>query len=577
MISDPLQRAQARVDALLRPIAGGDPVGVDARDDPRVQWITDEMLKDELLRRDWIGLEERAAGVLQHMCKDLRIAAIWAAAEFERDGLDGLCAGFLLIVGVLSGFGDSFFPLRARARDSALANLYEHVTLRLPVRVTPETTSAATVLATCAALDRLQAAAEARIAAPPSAKALRARLDELRGIVAPATSAPVKEPARAPSAAKAPHRAPLPEDQGTGQGSAPKVSDKDKADAGKGGADAGDPADQDDLSRQLAALTRSLPKTAAQLRRRDVGDPLAYRLLRVAVWLRASSPSPGPEGRTTIEALPSGERARLDAMQRSGRHAPLIDAAEDLLATPNGRFCLDLQRYSAEALLGLGHHDARTAIVAAIAALLRRVPGLSAMLARDGTPLADDQTRAWIATLGLGAAPQANGALDLAVTPPLSVIPPNLSLRASISSSIGQAADLAIDRDPARTRARSGDVSGAVALLQGCIEAATTPRERFRARSALAEHCLEFGLLPVARALFAALIDEARERDLAAWDPQLVAPCLSGLLRVAAAEGQHRGDDLDHAFGQLCLLDPRAAAAFAPVRAIHPAQTQVRR
>src|SRR5690606_16745834 len=62
------------------------------------------------------------------------------------------------------------------------------------------------------------------------------------------------------------------------------------------------------------------------------------------------------------------------------------------------RFCLDLNRMSHTALVGLGpsHAEAATALVAEVGTLLRRMPGLVDLTAADGSPLADDDTRRWI-------------------------------------------------------------------------------------------------------------------------------------------------------------------------------------
>ena len=565
------ERARAAAAALLLPIAGDRPAGEDTRGDPRAQWIGDAMLVEPSVRRDWAGLGGRAGELLREIGKDLRLAAIWAMASFEQGGLQGLAAGLWLCEGLLGGEWEGLQPARARARENALANLYEHLALRLPTL----TDADADAVAACQeALEALHAAALLRLTPPPHPRAVLAELarlappsvpfvDHHTNSVAPATAweAPPADASTSPTA-----RAPTPQAPPVEAPPRPRVLAPDPGTSGAGeGADLAD-----DDARFLAGLTRGMARAAAGLRRRAEGDPLAYRLLRCAAWIRAARPPRRADGRADVDALPAAERARLDAMLRSGKWSALVDAAESLVAAPAGRFWLDLHRLSAVALAALGHRDAHDAVLAELAGLLRRMPELPELCARDGVPLADPETRAWLVAQRLvvdeGASPRPALApeparSDRSPAPGSEPAQPAAPAEAALA---GAEREAPADLEAARARARAArDPAAALAHLHTFVAAARTPRERFRGRAALADLAVELGLWSVARALYTALEAEARERGLAEWDPALVAPCLAGLLRCDRAEGRSPGAEHARIFAQLCLLDPGAAARVA--------------
>lgn len=117
----------------------------------------------------------------------------------------------------------------------------------------------------------------------------------------------------------------------------------------------------------------------------------------------------------------------------------------------------------------------------------------------------------------------------------------------------------------ARQRLAAGDRVGALAQLQQAVDAAATPRQRFDRRIDLALLAHDAGLAPVARAQLSALEREASERDLAAWEPHLVARVIDPLLAILrAAPRPADAADTQRLFDLLCTLDPVAAARHTP-------------
>lgn len=608
--------ARARARGLLAPIAGdAGPAGVDPRGDPRAQWLGDAMLVEPIVRREWSAIREASEALLGEVGKDLKVAAAWAAAAYELEGLAGLAAGLALVAGLLRERWEDMWPRRPRAREGALVGLYEHLASRLPAYEVGEDEvevgEARAELEGCLALlDEVHGAAIERFAPPPMPRQARAELERILGGLpaqmedvssgmlfeaaesaskpappaparpvaeAPASGASGQESAapasdvRAPAPAPAPV-APRPVSEDRPRGASPALQPPDLR--------AVDLDDEAEVERFVGGLSQGMIKAAGALRRRRSSDPLAYRLLRVAIWLRAAEP-PVREGRTGLAGIAANDRARYEAMLRNQRWAPLLDEVESALARPAARFHLDLQRYALAALEGLGeaHAEARRALLGELGGLLTRMPGLVELCDRDGVPLADEATRRLLDAEVLGALPldaqawafatppdaAAAAAAPLAapaVAPPAGLVALPLAPPSKMSqetSSLERDDHLAAAEAAARAQLGAGAREAALATLQAAVDRLAGPRARFVGRAALARLCVDAGLAPVARAIFADLAREAETRGLAAWEPALVAPVLEGLLRA----GEPAGDERARIFAELAALDPGAAARLA--------------
>jgi type VI secretion system protein ImpA len=120
------------LDALLAPIPGEAPVGVDLREDfspqspyyrlrdaraearaaERIADAADaEANQDAVTPPQWRTVSEVAQRALAEQTKDLEIAAWLTEALLRSDGLPGLTAGAMLITGLASFWDDGVFPL----------------------------------------------------------------------------------------------------------------------------------------------------------------------------------------------------------------------------------------------------------------------------------------------------------------------------------------------------------------------------------------------------------------------------------------------------------------------------------
>jgi type VI secretion system protein VasJ len=466
-----------------------------------------------------------AETVLEQKGKDLLIAGYLAFAMYAEQGLSELPAGLLVVAGLMDTFGDTMFPTRPRGRGNALSWFVTQVEKRLGEE-TLDPSQREVVLQVDAAIKELMTVARDKLEdAAPGFSPLRERMQRMLMAVPEKkpepppppkpTAAPPKPAAAAPRPATAPApAAPMPE--------------------------AADVSSAEDVTKFLVATGQSLVKAAALLRTADASTAAAYRLLRTGLWLHIVRPPPGDAGgKTNVPALPANRRQQLETILANGKWLAAIEETESALR--QFRFCLDLNRMTHNALLALGdsHAEAASAVATETASFIRRMPGLLEMQAGDGSPFADDETRAWVAEhAGSGGAPTGGGASDDG----------------------GNAEALAELRGLMKTKPQDGMKRG-----KELIDGSTSPRSRMLSRLALAEACLDADQPKLARGMYAAIDREMRERRLEDWDPPLVSRCLEGFIRSirAAVKAGSPYQGSEEIFERLCLVDPAAAAKLS--------------
>jgi type VI secretion system ImpA/VasJ family protein len=530
---DWLAEAQEAAKPWLEPLAPA-PHGIDARYEAEFEAIRAEVAKLDSPSGDasvkWDEVVRNADALLKKKSKDLLVASYLAYARLQTQGIEALGVGLAIVTGLLETFAE-VWPSRPRGRGNALTWLTEQLERQLgTLKLEPKHRDAVEGLQKIvrafglAARDKLEDNA-------PSLRPLEDRVQRMLLAIpkpeapkpaAPPPPSPTPAPAPAP-AASAPAPAPAP---------APAAAPMPAAAAA-----AGSP---EEVGKYLLETGRALVKAANLLRQAQPHNPAAYRLMRTAVWLHLDQAPPAAAGnKTQIPALPAPRRQQLSLMESNAKWQPLLEETESALM--QFRFCLDLQRLSAMALQRLGdaYEPARQALLGEVATLLRRMPGLPDLLAADGTPLCDEQTRAWIAS-------------DVVVS-------------GGAKGGGGQSDDPGEPFPEVVTLLRAGKLPEAMKLAKQAIDGTPSPRLRLIRRLALAQGCLEAGQPKLARSLYAALDREITERNLVEWEPALAASCLEGLVRAirAAAQKGSQYAAADAVFERLCHIDPIAAAALA--------------
>jgi type VI secretion system protein VasJ len=515
------------LDAVRAPIPGGSPAGIDMAYEDAYLGLKAEVdaMGAATGSVDFETIVGSAAQILTDRSKDISVACYLAFGLIRTKGYAGLAEGVGAVRAVAEGFWEGAYPplRRMRARQSAMQFMAERLNAWVESqRATPD--------------DR-----EALEQALAEASALQDFTTEAMGDEAPALSGLTRTIREALRQLPAP---PPPEPPPPDPDAVPSEPES-SSDAGTAPAPAGavsaDIASVDDA--QEAVL-----RAAGFLREQDPYDATARLLVRAVRWGDFTQAPPAEGGRTLIPAPPEHTREAFAALLAANNLDLLAQEGEDLFPEPPFYIWLDLQRLLATALQALGPPAAaaRSAVVDATAAFVRRLPTLPTLAFDDGTPFADALTVAWLDEITAGGEGGGGGA-----------------------PSGGSAADGAIRE--ARTRAGAGDVPGAVAAL---VAGAGAPRDRFERGVAAAEMCLGAGRADVALALLDDADEAVRAHRLDVWDPaaartalRLLHAACTALLATAGTPDRYaalavRADD---AFARMARLDPGLAMRTAPL------------
>ena len=271
------------------------------------------------------------------------------------------------------------------------------------------------------------------------------------------------------------------------------------------------------------------------LRSQDPRDPVPYALLRGFRWAEVRKGGDPPDPRL-LEAPPTQVRTRLKTLLLDESWSALLEAAEEVMASPFGRGWLDLQRYVVRALegLGAGYDPVRRLVLGALGEMLRDVPSLPDATLMDDSPTANRETHVWL---------HAQGLFDADRAAALRAAAPARGGGEGVSQLVSQA----------RSRARGGKAQEAVSLLLQAAEGASHPRQGFLTRAEAAALMVDHGLDAVARPLLDDMLGLIDQHGLDRWEAgETVARPLGLLYRIRKAAGEH-ADDL---YDRIVRLDP---------------------
>ncbi|EPX55485.1 hypothetical protein D187_009096 [Cystobacter fuscus DSM 2262] len=530
-----LEELRERARTWTEPISEEAPAGRSAKHEPAYDLVAQEVARLESPTGtpvSWSKVVANAGELLQRSTKDLWLTSYLAHGLHATEGLRGAVTGVTVLTEVLDRYWPTLFPeaQRLRGRVNAVSWFVARMTESLPsVQVTGEDWELVEGLET--ATRRLAEVTRVRFEDQgPVLKPLLEGVERLRNRL-PASATPRPPPPPMPAAEPSARLAapPVPAAPSPVLASPPVPP-------------AEQPGSPDNVLDTLRGLGASLAESARLLREANAANPLAYRLLRVGLWLHFTQPpAPGPEGKTPLPALPASLREKLDRLETHARWAELLEEAESNLG--QHRFALDLQRYGAAALAGLGptHAPAREAVRLELRALLQRMPEVLGLLASDGTPLADERTRKWVEA----------EVLERSV--------PSAPLPRTTERPEDGADTLPPD---VRELLAADRVAEALARLQQQVTTATTGRARFKARLLLGRLCVLSGQHLMAQALYETLVAESTTQGMDEWEPQLSAECLEGLLLVTRTVQKNTSSlprECWPHFIRLSKLDPAAA------------------
>ncbi|HEY7394990.1 MAG TPA: type VI secretion system protein TssA [Gemmatimonadaceae bacterium] len=591
---------------LLNPIAGPNPGGIELRYDPIYDKIKEARREDDdvpqgewaVARKtaDWPLVIKLSKEALANKSKDLQIAAWLTEALVRREGFPGLRSGFDLLAGLIDQHWDHLYPEIDDGDAEMRAAPLEWISLKMdmPVRRVPidtqghdyinykESRTVPTEETVAANPEKSEAREEAIAAGKATPEDIEvgfgatpkawyktfvadivASLDALKalddtasakfGNVAPSFSRlteAIEEIQRSANSMLKrkleldPDPVELPTSDTTSGVAVPQgVATPGSAAAPRaGGSLAAEPTSRDDAASRIIGAAR-------YLRQNDPFNPASYLLLRGFRWgeLRASGKSaPNPK---LLEAPATNLRTALKGLLLDSRWPDLLEAAEGVMGTPQGRGWLDLQRYALTACdaLGSDYFPVATAMRGALRALLSDLPQLVDMTMMDDTPTANAETRAWLRTNDL-----LDG--DGATAAP----------RDSVATARVDGAEPR-GRDPvslANAEVRAGRPDRAIALLMRESQREKTNRGRFLLQAQLARIMVEAGHDAVATPILEQLIADVESHKLEEWEAgELVAAPMALYYRVLEKIEGDPGTR-QSLYLRICRLDPIQAISF---------------
>ena len=583
---------------LLAPIPGPNPAGTYLRYEPLYDQIKEARREDDdLPRGDWQATRKTAdwplvirltSEALSKQSKDLQLAAWLTEALLRKDGIAGLRQGLDLLRQLLEQYWDSVYPELEDGDAEMRAAPVEWVGARLDVavRFAPLNADRHSLIDYRAAQSvptkedaeadsdrqeaRDRAIAEGRLT-PEEFEAsflatpkewYRTLVADLDGAAAIVTE--LDQQCRTWFGAVAPGFLPLRDAltevrQFAAQLMVRKLElepDSVEGDVALAGAVPGGPGTESSMAagtgpRAGGSAHVAAPRTrdeaaawvalaAAVIRRERPADPAAYLMVRGFRWgeLRGSGGAIDPK----LLAAPSTEvRTRLRGLLLDARWPELLDAAEEVMATPTGRGWLDLQRYVLTACDGLGgdYDTVRRAIHGELRMALADLPELPSLALMDDAPTANAETLAWLRQEDL--------------------------LEDTTASEPAMPAERrrpAARRDPnevARERMRAGDARGAMELLMREAMQEKSARARFLRRAQAADIMVSAGLEPVALPMLRELLTQVETHRLEEWEAGETIAHPLGLLYRCVTRLDSSEVDRTQLYERICRLDPMQA------------------
>jgi type VI secretion system protein VasJ len=502
-------------EALLLPISTETPGGIEPRDTPQYEAVFAEIerLTSPSADRqpDWPKVEAQSTELLKTVSKDFMVASWLSAAWIEKAGVEGLSAGLGLFAGLLKTYWETGFPpvKRLRGRRNAVLWWTDRVTAWLG----NATLAALPLEAHTLMVERIQEIDRTFAAVDPEAPTLNELenlIKRLEVIEPPAP--PSSQDAEAQPASTAPSASGASSTTGAATSSAaisaapatgPQLGNLSKV------------ANTDGLVDALASVFRYLGEASQKLADLDPYHPLAIGLNRFGARGALLS-LPQAQGQTTLIAPPPmAEVQSFNTVCDAGNPQGVASFCEGRLATYP--FWLDLDRQSALAYGAMGPIAAsmRSAVIDEVLAFVKRLPGVERLTFSDGTPFADEATKAWLATC--------------------------LAERAG-----GGATDKFSEaKKQANESVGSGDSEGAVTVLQDFLSSTRSGRDQFRARVALVEMALGLKKDLDVQPLIDPLLDECERLNLTYWEPELALLAWGLKLRAARVIAKQLEDSSD--------------------------------
>jgi len=515
------------------PISADSPAGSDVRYEPEFEALQAEIDKlsspSDSETMDWTKVEKLASEILATKAKDLLVASYFAVAQVHTNQVEGFAAGLGIYRDLLDQFWEGLFPAKKRMKGRIAAIEWwleksEGALMSLKVAPLP----AERIEALRQDIKQIDSFLREHLDEPPLLRPLERFLES---VPIQAEERTVPEPGTPAAPEEAPTAAPAAKPRETAPPSAPS--------------EPGEITSVADAEKVLDAAIGSIRRAGAYLLQENLANAQGYRLSRMSAWAMIEGMPSDTDGQTIVPPPDPGIRNVLEELKEKGNWEALAESAEQRV--PEFIFWLDLNRFVAEALVGLGdsYHDAHDVICQETAAFVNRLAGVERLSFSDGIPFADADTQQWLRGISLGggagmSGPVADGGSE-------------------------DDGDMAKAIEKAHGLAKKKKLAEAVLLLQQGLRGSFSRKHQLLWRLGLSQLLLNAKKPHLALPQLESVLEDIDGHGLEQWDPDLA---LKGLKMVWIGFGT-RSDEAgkDQATGVLNRI-----AKLAPAEALRLAK-----
>jgi len=459
------------------PISAEQPAGSDVRYEPEFEELQAEI--DKLSSptssggTDWNKVSQMATEILASKSKDLLAASYLAVAQIHTHQMEGFAVGLHVFRDLLEEFWEDLFPpkKRMRGRKGALEWWIEKSETALDM-VGAQSLEPEQVEELKAVVGQIDDFLSEYLEEPPSVRGIQRFLDDL-----PDESEGKARPAETPDRAK-PSSPAEPEDI----------------------------ASEKDAQIVLRSALRKVRQVSSFLGKEERTNPQVYRLARIAIWSGVAAPPPATDGSTRIPPPAAQIQNILRDVRDRGDWETLLQSAEANLS--QFLFWLDLNRFTAEALGGLGdkYEDALESVCQETAFFDRRFSTVKDLSFSDGTPFADPETKQWLQSVQLG---------------------DNVAAAQPVGADGGRDGSfMAEAMQKAQALAKKKKLPEAVASLQKGLRSSFSKREQLLWRLGLSQILMNSKQPQLALPHLQAIVQDIDMFRLEEWDPDLALKAL---------------------------------------------------
>ncbi len=350
----------------IEPVSEEMPAGDDIRYEDEFENLQDEIdkLSSPSLRESfsWAKVVEYAAEILENQSKDILAAAYLCVGLIHINGSEGFDQAVKIFDDLIATFWDDLFPSKKRmnGRATAIKWWVDRTLLALEddfnLNVEPETYTAITKR-----LDRIQTFLEESHEFDISAFGLIRAVENMD----PAKTAPETTEAVPDS---------LPDIEITSP---------------------------ENAARQLSPVFKQLKQASKIVRENDTTNPQSYKWLRFGLWESVKALPVATDNITKLAPPKEQIFTHLETLKNDEEWEKLLLAAESALNNPANIFALDINWYSAQALMNLKeeYRPAHTIVCQETFMFINRLPGVEELMFSNETPFASEETKQWLKSL----------------------------------------------------------------------------------------------------------------------------------------------------------------------------------